>query len=278
MNDPDRLKAGHFADAWIHVDRTDDPSFFIRFLDATRARAIDLARKDPATAFRHLALRPGLSVLDCGCGTGDMLSLMAEQVAPGRAVGGDISDTMIAEARRRAKTHRASNLSFERLDAQELPYSDRSFDRVLATQLLIHLPEPRRALQEMVRVLSDGGRIALADMDWDTLVTACDDLEIGRRFTHLFSDSIRNGVIVREYPGWLRALGFERVEVLPQPLLFESWEMVQGWILEPALSHFVTRGAMTPEEAEAFRGELSTRSRSGAFFVAATFYTVVGDR
>lgn len=270
------VKAGHFGDAWIQVDRSDDPGFFIRFLDATRARGLEQARKDPGAAFRHLSLRPGLSVLDCGCGTGDMLSLIAEQVAPGRVIGGDLSSTMIAEARVRA-AQGPYNVSFEQFDVQQLPFPDRSFDRVLATQLLIHLPEPGGSFREMCRVLADGGRIALADMDWGTFVVSCDDERVGRRFTQLFSESLRHGVIVREYAGWLRTAGFENVQVLPMPMLFEGWEMAVNWVFDPALSHFVAAGLMTRPEADAFMEEQAARSRSGRFFMAATFYTVVGD-
>ncbi len=272
-----KVKAGHLDDAWIQIDRSEDPSFFIRFLDATRAHGLELARKDPAAAFAHLALRPGLSVLDCGCGTGDMLSIIADQVAPGRVLGGDISSTMTQEARRRAADG-PSNIQFEQMDAQALPLPDETFDRVLATQLLIHVPDPARAFQELCRVLAAGGRIALADMDWDTLVFGCDDKEIGRRFTRLFSDGIRHGVIVREYAGWLRAAGFTNVQVLPQPMPLGNWDAAKAWIFDPSLSHFVATGAMSRAEADALMNELVARSDSGRLFIASTFYTVVGDR
>lgn len=274
---PEKVKAGHLGNAWIQVDRSEDPSFFIRFLDATRARALDLAKRNPSAAFSHLALTPGLSVLDCGCGTGDILSFVAEQVAPGRVLGGDISNTMVQEARRRA-AQGPSNLQFEQIDAQELSLPDQSFDRVLATQLLIHVPEPERAFREMRRVLKVGGRMALADMDWDTLVVGCEDKSFGRRFTHLFSDGIRHGLIVREYAGWLRTSGFTEVQVIPQPMLFETWEVAKPWIFDASISHFVATGGMSQAEADAFTDELAARSSAGRFFLSSTFYTVVGVR
>src|SRR5438270_792873 len=60
-----------FADAWIQVDRTENPRFFVNLLDATRARLLESARKAPGQFFAPLALRSGLNVLDVGCGTGD---------------------------------------------------------------------------------------------------------------------------------------------------------------------------------------------------------------
>jgi cyclopropane fatty-acyl-phospholipid synthase-like methyltransferase len=70
-----------FADAWIQIDRTEDPCFFVNLLDATRART------SPREYFAPLALRPGLNLLDVGCGTGDFLRLLASIVSPGKAVG-----------------------------------------------------------------------------------------------------------------------------------------------------------------------------------------------
>ena len=142
---------GHFDDAWLQVDKTDDPGFFVRFLDASRVRSLAFARQNPAIAFAHLALEPGLSVLDCGCGTGDMLAIIASLTAPGEACGGELSNAMLLEARQRAAVTGATNLRFQSMDVQSLPFPDQSFDRVLASQLLVHVPDPRSAMHEMCR-------------------------------------------------------------------------------------------------------------------------------
>lgn len=94
------IRSSAFADAWIQVDRAEDPAFFVGVLDATRASLLARARRSPADFFAGLGLQPGHRVLDVGCGTGDLLRLLAPLVAPGRAVGIDLSETMIAEAHR----------------------------------------------------------------------------------------------------------------------------------------------------------------------------------
>lgn len=273
----EKRAAGHMDNAWMQVDETGDPGFFIRFLDASRVRALEFARAQPEVAFAHLALKPGLSVLDCGCGTGDMLALIARQVAPGKAQGGDLSETMIREARKRAAAG-PENLSFEAMNAQELTFPDERFDRVMATQLLVHVPDPRRALREMCRVTARGGRVALSDMDWDSLVFGCTDKALGRRFARLFCDGIRNGLVVREYAGWLRAEGFTDIRTVAQPLMFDSWEFVSAWLLEPSLGHFVATGAMSQTDADALRRDLAARNDQGHFLAACTSYTVTGRR
>jgi ubiquinone/menaquinone biosynthesis C-methylase UbiE len=267
----------HLEDAWIRVDEAADPGFYVRYLDASRAEALEEARRNPQAAFSHLALRPGLSVLDCGCGTGDMLAILAGLIAPGRAVGADMSRTMLEEARKRY-ANKVPNLEFEGMDVHALPLRDRSVDRVLATQLLVHVPDPRYALAELCRVTADGGRIAVADMDWDTSVLGSSDKELGRRFTRLFSDGVRHGTVVREYAGWLGAEGFRNVRILAQPRVFDRWDFFEPWMLDPSLPHFVAAGTMSEEEAARLRQDLADRSQAGSFFAASTFYTVVADR
>jgi ubiquinone/menaquinone biosynthesis C-methylase UbiE len=274
----EKRRAGHLDDAWLEVDRTEDPSFFVRFLDASRVRALEFARKNPAMAFSHLALEPGLSVLDCGCGTGDMLGIIAGLIAPGEACGGDLSDAMLQEARRRAQAAGIPNLRFERVDVQALPFPDGTFDRVLATQLLVHVPDPRRAIHELCRVTAPEGRVAVADMDWDTLVVGCADKELGRRFTRLFADGIRNPLVVREHAGWLRDEGLTNVQTIPLPIVFDSWEFVRDWLVGPSLPHFVAQGTMSQAEADTLQKELADRSASGRFLASSLFHTVVGQR
>lgn len=107
---------------------------------------------------------------------------------------------MIREARRRAAVERPANLRFEVMDVQSLSFPAQSFDRVLATQLLVHVPEPRRAVHEIWRATRHNGLVALAQMDWDCLVVGASDRELGRRFTHLFCDGLRNGLLVPARP------------------------------------------------------------------------------
>jgi ubiquinone/menaquinone biosynthesis C-methylase UbiE len=271
-------RSGHFDDAWQQVDKTDDPGFFVRFLDASRARALEFARKNPKLAFAHLELAPGMSVLDCGCGTGDMLTLMSGLTAPGEACGGDLSGAMLEQARRRAETAGAEHVRFEPMDVQSLPFPDRSYDRVLATQLLVHVPDPRGAMHEICRVTKPKGLVSVADTDWDTLVVGCSDKELGRRFTRLFSDGVRNGLVVRDYAGWLRHEGFTNVRIIPQPIVFDDWTFVKDWIVGPAIPHFVKQGSMSTEEAQTLVDDLAHRNANGEFFAAFSFYTVMGQR
>jgi cyclopropane fatty-acyl-phospholipid synthase-like methyltransferase len=97
----ERVPVTNFSASWAQVDQTSDPLFYASLLDATRAEGLAEARRDPDAAFAPLKLRAGLRVLDVGCGTGDYLRVMAPLVAPGPAVGVDLSAALVGCAQRR---------------------------------------------------------------------------------------------------------------------------------------------------------------------------------
>ena len=108
-------------------------------------------------------LIPGERVLDVACGTGIIALDAAARVSPGGdVVGVDLSGRMIEAARRRAMQEHHTNVSFERMDAEQLGLPDNSFDVALCALGLMYMPGPERAILEMRRVLRPGGRIILA--------------------------------------------------------------------------------------------------------------------
>ena len=266
-----------YADAWIQVDQTENPRFFVNLLDATRARLLERARKSPVQFFAPLALRAGLNVLDVGCGTGDFLRLLAPLVSPGKAVGLDLSETMIAEAVQRS-TENAANLSFRVGSALELPFQAETFDRVLATQVLLHLPDPWKALAEMKRVLAPSGLICISEINWGTLVVQTSDNELGRRFSDLACRELRNGLIIRELPGELRKLGFNHIVILPEVEVAQERDTLYTWFVEPSLKHFKRIGAFSEAEAEAFLADLNERADRGSYFSSRTYYTILASQ
>jgi SAM-dependent methyltransferase len=117
-------------------------------------------------------LRPGMHVLDVGCGPGSITLGLAELVAPGRVVGIDVQPAQVEQARTLAVTRGAANLHFEVADLYRLPFADGVFDAVFAHGVLMHLREPVRALMEWHRVLRAGGVVGLRDPDLGAVVHA----------------------------------------------------------------------------------------------------------
>jgi len=113
---------------------------------------------------RAAGVRPGDRVLDIGCGPGFFARMLAEAVgATGAAVGIDAAPEMIEYATRKAR--RLTNCRFESGTAESLGFPDASFDVVVSSLMMHHLPDEVRlqAAREMRRVLRSSGTLLLAD-------------------------------------------------------------------------------------------------------------------
>ncbi len=107
----------------------------------------------------------GQTVLDIGCGAGMDLLLAAKKVGPtGRAIGIDMTTSMIERARAGAKAAGLSNVEIRQGGAEELPVEDDSVDVVISNGVLNLTPDKRKAFGEIARVLRPGGRLLLADI------------------------------------------------------------------------------------------------------------------
>ena len=107
----------------------------------------------------RLALRPGETVLDVACGTGNLAIPAAR--AGARVTGIDIAPNLIAQARLEARTVR--HVTFEVGDAEALPYMDGQFDTTVTMFGAMFAYRPARAAAELLRVTRPGGRVAMAN-------------------------------------------------------------------------------------------------------------------
>jgi ubiquinone/menaquinone biosynthesis C-methylase UbiE len=110
------------------------------------------------------ALRPGERVVDVACGTGLVTVRAAEAVGPsGLVVGTDIAGQMVARTQAAADARGLHHVRTARLDAEDLRgLPEASFDAALCALGLMYVPDPARALAEMARLLTSGGRAVVA--------------------------------------------------------------------------------------------------------------------
>jgi len=125
-------------------------------------------------------LRPGLAVLDVGCGPGTITVDIAARVAPGRVLGVDPSAEVLEQARANAELARLDNTAFEQGDVYELDAAADSYDVAHAHQVLLHLTDPVAALREMMRVVRPGGVVAARDSDYAGMLWYPEDPRLDR--------------------------------------------------------------------------------------------------
>lgn len=259
---------------FTQVDRTEDPDFFVRFMD--EAQKPDAIQASKRLMVKRAALTSGESVLDAGCGPGDDLFDMVERVGPdGRLVGLDASEVMIAEARRRA-AQRSLPVTFKVGEATALPFPDGTFDVCRAARLLEHLPDPRGALSEMVRVTRPGGRVVVFDFDWDTLIIDHPDKETTRTVVLTYSDSIQNGWIGRQLPRLLRERRLDLLSIDPLQV-FVHYALAELF-LGAHLVALQTNGALRPDQAQRWWEYLQHADADGTLLVSFTAFVVVGAK
>jgi demethylmenaquinone methyltransferase/2-methoxy-6-polyprenyl-1,4-benzoquinol methylase len=111
------------------------------------------------------AVRRGQKVLDLAGGTGDLALAFSRQVgASGQVVLADINASMLREGRRRLiDAGVAGNLSIAQVDAEQLPFADRTFDRITIAFGLRNVSRKERAIASMFRVLKPGGKLLILE-------------------------------------------------------------------------------------------------------------------
>jgi SAM-dependent methyltransferase len=177
-------------------------------------------------------LRPGLSLLDVGCGPGTITIDLARIVAPGRVIGLDASEEVVAQARALGEESDATNVHFEGGDLFALKYDDASFDVVHAHQVLQHLVDPVAALVELRRVLRPEGVLAARDSDYGAFAWAPAEPALDRWIEIYLAVTARNGHNARIGPsllGLAQSAGFSDVTVSSTSWTFADPDSRQWW-------------------------------------------------
>ena len=109
----------------------------------------------------HYQIREGMSVLELGCGTGDMWTGKQEIVSRcSRFILSDFSEGMLDKAKETLSG--LSGIEYRLVDIQEIPFGDHVFDVVIANMMLYHVPDLPRGLREVRRVLKEDGTFCCA--------------------------------------------------------------------------------------------------------------------
>ena len=188
-----------------------------------------LASRSAADTCAYLLphLKPGLRVLDVGCGPGSISAGLAEAIAPGELRGIDIEPSQVEMAAQAAAERRLSNAKFSVADVKALPFEDDSFDVVHCNDVLAYVPDTGAALNEMKRVLKSGGILACREIIMDLFMTHPDpDPRRVSQAYAVFADTLEaddgHPQMGKELAGDLEQAGFVDIQVSA------SFEMFTG--------------------------------------------------
>jgi len=120
------------------------------------------------------------AVLDLGCGSGNLLTLLEGS----EITGVDLSDYLLTLAKNRVQGR--PNIKILRENAEQLPFGDNSFDRVVCSEVLEHVQNPDRVLKEIHRVSKPGARIVITFPN-EKLINFCKKIVIFLRIKNLIS-------------------------------------------------------------------------------------------
>jgi ubiquinone/menaquinone biosynthesis C-methylase UbiE len=193
---------------------------------AEQGRGAEMERHHLSIAeqtIRLMQLQPGERVLDLGCGTGWATRLLARLVAAGpqgfgQVIGMDISDEMIRQAR--AQSQDFDNILFVWGSAENIPWQENYFDKVLSIESFYYYPDQERVLAELVRVMAPRSRLFI-------LINLYKDNPYSLRWV----DQLKVPVHVRseaEYVELLQRHTFEEVEARRIPDLTPTPENYSG--------------------------------------------------
>lgn len=136
-----------------------------------------------ANHFALGSIESGATVLDLGCGAGTDLLIAAQMVGPtGRAIGIDITPTMVERARASARQMDLENVEVHEGLIERVPLPDDSIDVVISNGVIDLVPDKEAVFAEIERVLRPGGRLQIADVTIQRAVS-----EEGRRDIDLWT-------------------------------------------------------------------------------------------
>ena len=154
----------------------------------------------------------GETVLDLGSGAGLDVFLAANKVGPdGKAIGVDMSESMVERAKKGAKEGSFENVEFKVGEIEDLPIEDSSIDAVISNCVINLSPDKLKVFQEISRVLKPGGRALISD-----LVSEEELPEELKQDAQAWSECLGGVLQKEEYLDTIRSAGFDEIEIVDQ--------------------------------------------------------------
>lgn len=211
---------------------------------------------EASAAYLLPCLRPGMRVLDFGCGPGTISIGLAKAVDPGELHGVDMEESQIALAKRVIEQGGQANAFFHTGDVTALDFEDNYFDVAHCHNVLMHIPDTLAALTEVKRVLKPGGFIACREMISGSSFTH-PDYGVIRKAWDMFEDLLSaddaHPQMGKDMKGLLVKAGFENLWMSASFDIYSTPEDIDHiygiatqWFLSPEITEAAIKyGAAT---------------------------------
>lgn len=246
-----------------------------------------LDRRSAASHAAHLLplLRPGMRVLDFGCGPGTISVGLARAVEPGEFHGVDLEESQIDMARAAAAAGGHANATFHVGDTTALPFENDSFDVAHCHAVLMHAPDTHAVLSEIKRVLKPGGIIAGREMIGDSCFSDPHAVpEAWSVFLRLVAANGGHPQMGRELKSCLHEAGFTDLRAsasfefftTPADIAFFHGFVVD-WFYSPAVMEAAIKfGLATQEDFDGWLEEVGRWKESPGAVAAIAFGECIG--
>jgi SAM-dependent methyltransferase len=234
-------------------------------------------------------LKPGMKLLDLGCGPGTITMGLAEAVNPGEAHGIDMEESQIAMAQVAAEVSNHTNTIFQVGNALSLPYDDETFDVVHSHAVIMHIPDTKAAMAEARRVLKTGGTLATRDLIGESsfIEPGTEGLrEAWTTFTNLMRGNGAHPEIGKEMKAVMLDSGFSDIRCsasfdsygTPADLAFYYAFIIDWFFSEQLIERVTGLGIASREKFDFWRSELDNWRDSPGAFGALAFGECLGRK
>ena len=225
-----------------------------------------------------LSVKRGEKILDVGCGVGFLSYEIALQTGDsGRVSGIDQNSEMIRHAKKRCENLR--NTEFSEANANDLPFSEESFDAACCTQVLLYVNDVAQVISEIKRVLKPTGRIIIVETDWRGVVLNSDYDSITRKIFSAWDATVPSPNLPVRLAPLLLENGFRNIDTEPIPILNTEYTPSQfshgmmNWITKNALK----KGFITKEQSQKWLDDLDKKGESGNYFFCVNRFIFSGQ-
>jgi ubiquinone/menaquinone biosynthesis C-methylase UbiE len=243
------------------------------------SRNLQGVKQEIQARLRLLELAPGQRVIEVGSGTGDFAREIAAVVGPSGGVTGlDLSSAMVATATERI-AGTGLPLTFQVGDVHHLDFPDQSFDRACAASLFVHVDDPVRALEELVRVIRPGGRIVLRESAPGAFVFFGADFQTTNALREVDAQGWRNPWIGLQMLQLFRDAGLTDLTVEPHTHTSTSLQAVLARRpYRDIANRALQDGMVEAEQMNAWWRSLEEADRAGIFFWSITGFVFAAQR